>query len=156
MTSSAAATTQTLSLNASANIRTIAGRRIVTAPNLDWHRSVSTRLEQLVRLDPNWNGYGAPPIPLHLAIFAQSLLQSACHPTSPEPQIVPGPNEDIQIEWHSREYDIELHLIAPFEVSAVRISGDECEEFNLTNDFTVVGEWLSQMEAAVAARAAAA
>jgi hypothetical protein len=79
---------------------------------------------------------------------------------APAPQIVPGSNGDLQIEWHTETIDIELHICAPYEVQAWRLTsstGDDGEEINLTNDFTVVAGWLAELaEASVATRSSAA
>lgn len=131
-------------------------RRVINAPRHPWNEGFINRISDLMKLQRNWNGYGAEPVGFHAAQFAVSMVASACPPYVSEPQVVPGPNGDLQIEWHSLEYDIELHVVAPFEVSAVRYTGGNCEEIQLSNDFTIVSEWLDQMESAIAARAAAA
>lgn|GEM_PF-5161184 len=131
-------------------------KRIMQTVSHDWHEAVSSRLEYLTRLPHNWDGYGGKPVSFLLAHFTMSMLSSACPLGSSAPQLVPGHNGDLQAEWHTLEYDIELHVLAPYRVTAVRCAGDDVEEIQLTNDFTVVAEWLNAMEVAVAARQAAA
>lgn len=131
-------------------------RRIVSEPVHSWYSGVNNRLNHLVRLPTNWNGYLAGPVEYHVASFTVNMLLSACSADTAEPAIVPGPNGDLQVEWHLGDYDIELHVTAPFAVKAVRFFGEECDELDLTNDFTVVSEWLREMENAVAARRTAA
>ncbi|MBB4583068.1 hypothetical protein GGE45_005432 [Rhizobium aethiopicum] len=131
-------------------------RRVINPSRHSWHQSFLEKIAELTRLQPNWNGYGARAVGFHAGNFAVSMVASACPHYVSEPQVVPGENGDLQVEWHSLEYDIELHVIAPFEVIATRHSGDVCEEVNLSNDFTLVARWLDEMESAIAARVAAA
>lgn len=153
------ATTNGSSFALTSSSRVTAGvfnRRIMQTPTHDWHEAVSSRLEHLSRLPHNWDGYGGIPISFLLAHFTMSMLSSACPIGSSAPQLVPGHDGDLQAEWHTLEYDIELHVHAPYRVTAVRCNGDDIEEVALTNDFTMVAEWLNAMEVAVAARQAAA
>lgn len=139
-----------------ATIHRVSSKRIVSASAHGWNGDVLERIDELVKLPTNWNGYGAEGVSFQTANFAMSMLASACPQSAPKPQIVPGVDGDLQVEWHSLEYDIELHVRAPFDVGATRISGDEVEEVELRNEFSIVARWLNDMETAVAARAAAA
>jgi hypothetical protein len=94
------------------------------------------------------------------AHFAASMLVSACPLETPEPQIVPGPNADLQIEWHTETTDIELHVNAPYDVDAWRLkhaTPDQEEEVHLERDFSIVARWIAELaEDSVAARRSAA
>ncbi|WP_294534623.1 hypothetical protein [uncultured Rhodoblastus sp.] len=119
-----------------------------------------SRLGELCKLEDGWDGYCAPAVSFFNATFALNMLGSACPMDAPAPQIVPGPDGDLQIEWHTAAMDIELHVIGPYDVHAWRLSAtaaEDGEEFHLTNDFTIVAGWLAEMsEAAIAARSSAA
>ena len=134
--------------------------RIVNEPRLEWWRDVIERLEELCKLEPGWDGYSAPPLSFSNAYFAASVLASACPPDAPKPEIVPGPNGDLQIEWHTSSTDIELDIHAPYDVHAWRLgpmTAEEGEEDNLTSDFRIVARWLVEMsESARAAHPTAA
>lgn len=88
------------------------------------------------------------------------MLASACPLDAPAPQIVPGPNGDLQLEWHTEAMDIELHIRAPYDVDAWRavLTVPEHEdELHLTMNFAVVAGWLAELsETPVAARSSAA
>jgi hypothetical protein len=133
----------------------IPSRRVINKVQLSWHETFLKRLAVLTKLPDNWNGYGAGPVSFHVSNFAANMVASACPHHSQEPQIVPGADGDLQIEWHSLEYDIELHVRAPFDVVATRCAGEEVEEIHLSADFTVVAEWLNDLENAIATRATA-
>jgi hypothetical protein len=132
------------------------GRRVINPVQLPWHEGFLNRLSELTKLPKNWDGYGAGPVSFHVANFAASMVSSACPHHVQEPQVVPGSNGDLQVEWHSLEYDVELQVLAPYQVHATRYFDDECEEMDLTNDFTTVAAWLDDLENAIAARTAAA
>jgi len=134
--------------------------RRISAPPHNHIISVIGRLDELCRLEAGWDGYVAPPVSFSNANFALSVLASACPPNGPAPQIVPGSDGDLQLEWHSDIADIELHIRGPNNVRAWRFiqgGADDGEEIDLTTDFGVVAGWLAELsEAAVAARPAAA
>jgi len=81
-------------------------------------------------------------------LFAASVLASACPPDAPKPEIVPGTDGDLQIEWHTCLADIELDIHAPYEVHAWRLgptTAIEGEEHKLTSDFRTVARWLAEI-----------
>ena len=36
-------------------------------------------------------------------------------PRTPVPQVVPSPVGGVQLEWHEKDIDLELHITAPYE-----------------------------------------
>jgi hypothetical protein len=133
-------------------------RMIVSEPSLAWRDGVIARLEKLIQLPKGWDGYAAEPVALATAIFALQMLETLCPSDAEPPQVVPGVNGDLQVEWHTVRGDIELHVKKPNEVDAWRRNantGDDGEELSLTNDFIAVGNWLEDLERDVAAAAAA-
>ena len=120
----------------------------LVAADLPWRGEVLQRLEELVRLEPGWDGYDGEPVSLENAVFALRMLEAACRPDSPAPQIVPGNGGDLQIEWHEKKAHIELHIREPYAVNAwrsLRGRTAEGEEHELTHDFTIVATWISQL-----------
>jgi hypothetical protein len=132
----------------------------VCGPRRAWWRSVLSRLDELCKLPTGWDGYNALPVFFGNAYFALNMLASACPPDAPEPQIVPGSNGDLQIEWHTETTDIELHVRIPNDVDAWRAvtsAPDHEDHLHLTMDFKVVAGWLAELsETPVAARTSAA
>ncbi|HEY5336936.1 MAG TPA: hypothetical protein VIJ85_01935 [Rhizomicrobium sp.] len=124
-----------------------------------WHKGLEKRLEELIRLRNGWDGYNARPVSLANAVFALGMLERLYSAAVPTPDLVPGYDGDLQAEWHIGEIDIELHVKAPNDVVAWRMtpdSGEDGEEVALTNDFTVVGQWIKAISGAADAVAAAA
>jgi hypothetical protein len=133
-----------------------ASRRVVQDVDRHWKRVVVDRLNHLVGLPKNWNGYGATAVKFDTASFALKLLESAFDADAPPPQIVPGARGGLQIEWHLPRGSIELDVEAPYSVYGwAEIDGQESEA-TLTNDFTLPAEWLSLLTDDGIANAAAA
>ena len=134
--------------------------RRVQEPIHQWHDAVVQRLNTLVKLERGWDGYNGVPVSFENAHFAMNMLFSACLLDTPAPQIVPGSNGDLQVEWHTEKGDIELHVQAPYKVEAWRSSettGIDGEEISLTSNFAVVAKWIAEIsEPIVASRSAAA
>jgi hypothetical protein len=73
------------------------------------------------------------------------MLEAVCGPDTPGPQIVPGVDGDLQIEWHTSTAVIELHVISANHVHGWRQLNDGSDpvELTLCNDFTVVAGWIN-------------
>ncbi len=123
--------------------------RILISENVStWCHSVMEQLEMLTQLPAGWDGYQGVHVTFENAYFTLRMLEAICGPETIAPQIVPGEAGDLQIEWHTMKGDIELHVIAPNDVSAWRaLTGDDSdgEELELTNDFTAVTEWVREI-----------
>ena len=132
--------------------------------------AVKKRLEELTQLKLGWDGYRGRPVASPNAHFALSMLESIFGQETTSgvdegasintPQLVPGPNGDLQVEWHTLKGDIEIHVKAPNVVSAWRLmvnrpqvlNGDpdvvnrpQGEVIDLTDDFSIVKKWVKEM-----------
>jgi hypothetical protein len=141
------------------NFRGVPTRIIVNDNSSKWNAAVKERLEVLIRLIPGWDGYGALPVSFENANFALRILERICDEDSPAPQIVPGTQGDLQIEWHTLQGDIELHIKAPNDVHAWRAmqnADPDGEDLDLTNDFAAIAHWVKEIvEPTIGASAAA-
>jgi hypothetical protein len=129
-------------------------RAIVSKSPLKWEQVLTDRLNELCALPVGWDGYGGLPVKYEVASFASQIVTTICSRFETPPQVVPGTNGDLQLEWHLPQRSVELHVLAPNRVRASREEQDEGTEINLTNDFTAVVRWL-RGEAEVAHIAAA-
>lgn len=142
------------------DLTTIAGSRppVATTRTSAWEDAVNNRLQDLIRLDEGWDGYGGFPVSFVNASFAVEMLRSICRPWMTPPQVVPGSDGDLQIEWHTRAGDIELWVRAPNCVHAYfsdSRNGQE-KEVELSTDFSEVAGWLNSIaEPRIAVAAAA-
>jgi hypothetical protein len=131
---------------------------VVSEPVRGWRDGVTARFNELVRLPSGWDGYNGLPVSFVNANFTLRMLEAVCDAKAPGPQVVPGKDGDLQIEWHTISADVEIHVLAPNQVVAWRQQvGRDDEELRLSNDFTVVTRWISELvEPARASGAAAA
>lgn len=136
------------------------GRTFISENANSWLDEVADRLEELIRLPSGWDGYHGDPVSFLNASFALQMLNNICGAETRAPQIVPGIEGDLQIEWHTLQGDIELHVKGPNSVHAWRamVGGDpDGEELDLTVDFGTVAQWVREItETPIAAAAAAA
>jgi hypothetical protein len=113
-----------------------------------WRDPIIKRLNELVALQPGWDGYYGVPVTFENAYFAMEVLDACCRGNDPIPQIVPGTSGDLQIEWHLEKGDIELHILSPNNVQAWHVNeniGTDGEEVLLTTDFTAVVRWIENL-----------
>jgi hypothetical protein len=134
-------------------------RIIINDPSCAWSEYLENRLEELIRLPVGWDGYRARPVSFPNASYALSVLEQLHLTSIRAPDLVPGYQGDLQAEWHIGNVDIELHVLAPNQVHAWRLTpttGPDGEELSLTNDFTVVGSWIRELAGGLDAVTAAA
>lgn len=110
---------------------------------------INARLDELVNLEPGWDGYNGQPVSLENANFALEILKQVClSPNAPVPQIVPGVNGDLQMEWHTHSVEIELHILAPHQVHAWIFNAKtypDGQEFLLDTDFSAVAQQIKEI-----------
>jgi hypothetical protein len=126
-------------------------RGVVLISPLKWRSEIEAKLGKLIQLKKGWDGYRGMPVSFGTANFALQMLENVCLVETPMPQLIPGVNGDLQIEWHSRVADIELHVRRPNSVHAWRqnnFSNREYEEFDLTNNFQPILTWIKQLSEA--------
>jgi hypothetical protein len=137
------------------------GKTVLSERSSIWIEPTKIRLDDLVsKLPDNWDGYGGVAVNFLNAHFAVNMLNSICKTDTPAPSIVPGQRGDLQIEWHTNRFDIELHILGPNKVWAFLDdlqSNQLPQEIELENDFTIVTNWVKALtEAEVATKSAAA
>lgn len=141
------------------NFRPVSPRITMNNTSSVWAKGLESKLETLVQLPHGWDGYCARPVSFTNAFFALNMLERLYSAAIPPPDLVPGQAGDLQAEWHIGDVDLELHVLGPNQVRAWRATpetGEDGEEFDLTNDFTMVGEWIKQLADSGNAIAAAA
>lgn len=55
-------------------------------------------LTKLGELEPNWNGYGADPVPMEVIVKAKELAEQLPTPSN----ICPTANHSVQFEWYGK------------------------------------------------------
>lgn len=122
-------------------------KQLLAEESESWIDALNCRMGDLVRLPEGWDGYSGIPVKFQNAHFAMSMLEVICTAHDPSPQIVPGSNGDLQIEWHLNGFDIELYINQPNKVGAWRKlpSVEEGEERTFTTDFTIIAQWIREL-----------
>lgn len=136
----------------SSGVRREAVRTAFTMPqllgqtDLAWHphdswKNLASRLSRLGQLGANWDSYGGKPIDATVIAFASSMLNSLA-PWAligvPAPTAVPARHGGIQLEWHSGPLDLEIEIVAPYDIRVLfadDATGQE-EEFALRTDLS--------------------
>jgi hypothetical protein len=111
-------------------------------PERKWQIEVQNKLLEYVNLDDGWNTYGAPPVTWDAGMFALNVLNNVMRPRTPIPQVVPTSAGGVQLEWHEKGIDLELHITAPFQCELwfqdLQTPGATPLAIDLTNDFSVL------------------
>ncbi len=130
-----------------ASISTLARRVRVEPRRSVWSDSLQKRFDQLASLPKGWDGYQGSPVSFTCAQFAANLLERLCVADVPPPQLVPGSDGTLQIEWHRNQFDVEIDILAPFEVVAVRrnLTTEVVEELELQMDFSPLTDWIAEL-----------
>jgi len=113
-----------------------------------WIISLRDRFDELTSLPKGWDGYAGKPVSFNCAQFAANLLESLFSPNIPPPQLVPGSDGTLQIEWHQNQLDIEIDVLKPYRIIATYFNHatDKEEEIELQADFTKLSEWIVELE----------
>ncbi len=99
-----------------------------------WVSSVSSQLDELMALAPNWNGYGEQQIDPRSRKRVMTLLYDVLENERP-PTLVPMSDGGIQLEWVSKhkELEVEVPPSGPmFAVLATRDSVEQVEEWQVS------------------------
>ena len=84
-------------------------------PERKWQIEVQNHLLKYVRMQAGWDSYGAPQIGWDTAMFALWILNNVMRARTPIPQVVPSGAGGVQLEWHQKGVDLELHIAGPYE-----------------------------------------
>lgn len=90
-------------------------RALNAEPEKKWQIEVQKSLFDFAKLSEGWDSYGAPPIGWQAGLFALSVLNDFMRPRTPIPQVVPSTAGGIQLEWHQKGVDLELHFMGPYD-----------------------------------------
>ena len=122
-------------------------QRVIIDPNQPWFTELEERLQTIISLEENWDGYFGQPVNFSNASFAAEILNKLYLCGVSTPDLVPGSDGSLQIEWHEQDIDIELDIMNAGSVSAYLFDRrtEEEHELELSNDFVKVWHWLQMI-----------
>ncbi len=71
---------------------------------------VQADIDALDRLQPNWDGYGAPAIDPQVLAAAKQFVTGLPDNLASRPHVVPLSNGTLQLEWHAGPKTLELEF----------------------------------------------
>lgn len=113
----------------------------------DWALVLQERLNELTSLPIGWDGYKGRPVSFQCACFVLNMLERLYQYNVPAPNLVPGSDGSLQIEWHRNMFDVELDVLDAHNVVATRFNreSDKEEVLEIQNDFTKIVDWISAL-----------
>lgn len=82
----------------------------------EWFNNIHNKLDELINLPIGWDGYKGVPISIQNSLFTIFILEYLYYEGLSLPQLVPGNDGSLQIEWHENGFDIEIDIIKPFDI----------------------------------------
>jgi hypothetical protein len=106
----------------------------------------------LLRLPPDWDGYGANVIDPQPLVAAYRFSVDFLRINSPAPQVVPLSSGGVQLEWHREDVDLEIEFDVGSPPSAYFCDSAVGEEHEcvLPEGTVLVREWIARLECAFA------
>ncbi len=101
------------------------------SPAGSWLVLTLTRLNELARLQANWDGYGSPAVQRAALQTAIRLLLELAPDEPAEPQIIPVPGGGVQLEWQTASRELELEILPQGTVEYLRVEGEHTKEGEL-------------------------
>lgn len=89
-------------------------RQFDAEPVRRWEIEVQEKICALASRTQGWDGQHALPVKWDAGMFALNLLSKVMQSRTPPPTVVPSPIGGVQLEWHERDIDLELHVTAPY------------------------------------------
>lgn len=109
-----------------------------------WNNTLQNRFDEITSLPIGWDGYNGRPVSFTCASFAAKLLEGLYVEGLSAPDLVPGSDGTLQIEWHKNKFDIEIDVLGANKVQAMRsdhITKLETQ-LELDVDFSILKQWI--------------
>lgn len=108
-----------------------------------WKDNIYRRFAELSGLCAGWDGHGGKPISDDVVAFTGVLMECIAIPGLPEPHVAPLSYGGLQLEWHAKDIDLEIEVIAPHHFSVLfedAITGIEWEHYYDSSDLSDLKE----------------
>lgn len=101
----------------------------------NWLWKTVESFNTLLKLEENWDSYGAKRILPETIAATLQLLFAIMDDKSPSASIVPTPKGNVQIEWHRFGIDLEIEVTAEGKYSVLYEDHTESADFYEDNSF---------------------
>ncbi|MEM7242999.1 MAG: hypothetical protein AAF429_12505 [Pseudomonadota bacterium] len=115
----------------------LSAHEFVSVSQSPWSATLEKKLEELVSLEPGWDGYKGLALNFRVAGYALEVLNRMYVPNVPPPCLVPIANGTLQAEWHINGMDLELQFrktLPQIEVFFYNEANAEVDEFSIAGD----------------------
>ena len=116
-------------------------------------KELKNKCIEFTKLKKGWDGFKASPVPIERANVAMHLIDRFLNINVPKPSIVPTYDGSIQIEWHMKNYELEIEITQLSEVEGLLVDRktDKMHEFcvNLsdeTNSYHVLADYVLKLQ----------
>lgn len=122
-------------------------RLIARSLNSDWVSELEAHFRDFNNLPVGWDGYQGQPVDFHCARFTEQVLEQLSRSDLPAPSLVPLSNGTLQFEWHINNFDVEVEVHGPLEMSCFRYDLDtgEEEEMLVKADLLPLRKWIDDL-----------
>ncbi len=116
-------------------------------PDEKWQVEVLTPLAKYATMEQGWDSYSGLPLRWDAGFFALWVLNAVMRPRTPLPRVVPSPVGGVQLEWHEKNIDLELHITAPYECELWFEDHRTGEQLSteLSNDFSALAAPIAEL-----------
>ena len=140
------------------NSQSINETEVLPIRNHTSHSQMIVKLKEkclkFTKLEFGWDGYKGIAVPLERAKLATRLIENLVTPLIPRPDVVPGCNGSIQIEWCENGYELEIELTsrAMIDVLLTELETDKMFELKLnlrdkteSDIYAILSEYVSKL-----------
>ena len=113
----------------------------------DWLQELDEQILGLSNLPVGWDGYKGIPVTDSSTRFAKIILEQTFQPSLDAPELVPGSDGTLQIEWHQNQFDIEIEVLNDNRAIAARYDhrSKKLEEIEVNTDYSLLVNWLAEL-----------
>ncbi len=117
-------------------------------------KNLKEKCIEFTKLEFDWDGYNGIAVPIERAKLMIRLIENLVTPLIPKPDVVPGCDGAIQIEWCENGYELEIELTSRsmIDLLLTELETDKMFELNLnlrdkaeSDIYTILSEYVSKL-----------
>jgi hypothetical protein len=112
----------------------------------DWLPKALTELQATLKLKRNWDSYNSKEISPEVVAAAVQLLVNLIGPRTPRPAVIPTSSGHIQLEWCSRNLELEVEIESATTLHVLFVDENEDEwETKLSYDLSELNNLIRRL-----------